>query len=86
MGKLTSKLKTTETDKTMWEAQSREFTTWKKVNVEFCLSGFSATKIVMWKFHVDESTYGRYDMILGRYLLTAMGLDLKFYDNAILGV
>ena len=38
-----------------------------------------------WKCHVDESTTGRYDMILGRDLLTALGLDIKFYENVILG-
>ena len=41
-------------------------------NIDFCLPEFSATKIVMWKCHVGESTEGRYDMILGRDLLTAL--------------
>ena len=35
----------------------------------FILPEFSATKIVTWGFHVDDSTKGRYDMILGRYIL-----------------
>ena len=34
---------------------------------------------------MDESTNGRYDMILGRELLTALGLYLKFYENFIIG-
>ena len=55
------------------------------MNVDFCLPEFSATKIVMWKFHVDESTNGRYDMILGRDLLTALVIDLKSSDNVIIG-
>ena len=38
-----------------------------------------------WKCHVDESTTGRYNMILGRDLLTALGLDLKFSGNVICG-
>ena len=37
-----------------------------------------------WKYYVDESTKGRYNTILGRDLLTALGLDLKFYENVIL--
>ena len=37
------------------------------------------------KCHLDESTNGRYDMILGRDLLNALGLDLKFSDCVILG-
>ena len=36
-----------------------------------------------WKCHVDESAKGKYDMILGRYLLTELGLNLKFSDHII---
>ena len=39
----------------------------------------------MWKFHVDKSTHGRYGMILGRDLLNALGLNLKFSLNVITG-
>ena len=80
-----SKLKSKETAETMWETQSEKSTTSKKVTVDFCLPRFSAKNIVTWKWHVDESTNGRYDMILGRDLFTALGLDLKFSDNVILG-
>ena len=69
----------------MWETQAGKFTTSNKVNVEFCLLGFIVAKIVTWKFQVVESTNSRYNMILGRYLLTALGLDLKFYKNVIIG-
>ena len=69
----------------MWETQSGNLMTSKKVNVDFCLPEFSATKIVTWKCHMDESTNGRYDMILGRDLLTALGLDLKFSENVLIG-
>ena len=69
----------------MWETQAGKFTTSKKVNVDFCIPKFSATNIVTWKCHVDDSTNGRYDMILGRDLLTALGLDLKLSKNVIIG-
>ena len=39
----------------------------------------------MWKCHLDESTTNRYDMILGRDLLTTLGLDLAFFENVIHG-
>ena len=55
------------------------------MNVDLCLPEFVATKIVTWKFHVARSTNSRYDMILGRDLFTALGLDLKFSENIILG-
>ena len=38
-------------------------------------------KIVMWKFHVDKSTAGRYDMIIFRDLLTNLGIDIKIYEQ-----
>ena len=34
---------------------------------------------------MDESTNGRYDMILGRDLLAKLVLDLKFSENIIVG-
>ena len=68
----------------MWENKSGNFMTLKKMNVDFCLLEFSATKIVTWKCHLDEPTNGRYGMILGRDLLTALGMDLKFSDTSII--
>ena len=38
-----------------------------------------------WKCHVDESITVRYEIILGRDLLTALELDLKFFENVIHG-
>ena len=38
-----------------------------------------------WKYHVDKQITIRYDMILGRDLLTALGLDLKFSENISIG-
>ena len=34
---------------------------------------------------MDNSTNRRYDMILGRDLFTALGLDIKFSGNIIIG-
>ena len=38
-----------------------------------------------WKFHVADSTERRYDIILGRYLLTELVPDLKFSKKIIVG-
>ena len=55
MGKLRSKLKQeVSSEITMLETQSVKFTTSKKVNTDFCLPELSATKIVLWTFHVDK--------------------------------
>ena len=65
-------------------------TSWEVHNVKedeyiLFLPNFSATKIVTCKCHVEKSTNSRYDMILGRDLLTAMGLDLNLSKNVIIG-
>ena len=36
-----------------------------------------------WEDHVGNSTEIRKDIILGRYLLTSLGLSLYFSDNVI---
>ena len=51
--------------------------------VDFNLPELSMTKSVTWNCHVDDSTKGRYDMILGRYILTALGLILKLSNHII---
>ena len=58
-------------------------TTNPKVKIDFTLPKFSATEIVTWDFHVDDSAKGRYDIILGRDILKALGLNLKFSDHFI---
>ena len=68
---------------TEWSTQPNNFKTKYMVNIDFTLPDFSAKKIVTWKCHVDESTEGQYDMIIGRELLTSLGINIKFYDNTI---
>ena len=36
------------------------------------------------KCHVDDSAEGKYGMILGRYLLIALGLGINFYEHIII--
>ena len=69
----------------MWETQDGNFTTSMKVNIDFLLPELSATKILMWNFHVEKSTHGRYDMIQGRDIITTLGLYLQFSENMIIG-
>ena len=59
--------------------------TTEMANVDFWLSTFSAMKTVMWKCHMDEYDEGRYGIILGRDLRTALGIDIKFNELLIKG-
>ena len=52
-----------------WHTQAGIITTNLKVQVDFTLPKPSMTDITTWKCHVDDSAKGRYNMILGRYLL-----------------
>ena len=54
-----------------------------KVKVYFTLPGISAKQIVTWNCHVDDSTKGRYYMVLDRDLLTYLVLNSKFSDQFI---
>ena len=54
-----------------------------KVEIYFILPELSATKTVTWNCHVDDYAMGRNEMILGRDLFTALGLNLKLYDQVI---
>ena len=51
--------------------------------MDFTLPEPSVMKIVTCNCHVDDSTKGRYDMILGRYILTPLGLNIKLSDHVI---
>ena len=66
-----------------WHMQEVSNNTNLKVDIYYTLPELSVTKIVTWYFHVDDSTKGRYDMILRRYLFTDLGLNLKFPDHVI---
>ena len=67
-------------------------TTNLNIKMYFTLPEMSAAKIVMQKYHVDDSAKDRYDIILGRDLITALVLNLKFsvriieaYDGPLKG-
>ena len=68
-----------------WNTKADNITTNLKVKVNFTLPKISATNIVIWKCHIDKSTASRYKIILGRDLLVALGLDLKCYENVVVG-
>ena len=55
-----------------WHTQVGNITTNLKVKIDFTLPALSATNVVTWKCHVDDSTKGIYGMILGRDILTEL--------------
>ena len=58
-----------------WHTQAGNITTKPKFKVEFTVPALSATDVVTWNCHVDDSAKGGYDMILGGYILTELLLN-----------
>ena len=78
MGTIIRKLTSKEDYVMQCYTQAGKITNNSKVKIGFTLPEFSATEIVTWIYHVDDSTKIRYDTILGRYMLKELGLNLKF--------
>lgn len=70
---------------TKLQAKVVSLTTSKKFKVNFCLPVFSLTKIIMWLCHVEDSSEIRYDIILVRYLITTLEINLRVSENFIEG-
>ena len=83
MGRLVKNLCPEEDTPIQWNTQAGNITSNLKVKLYFTLPALSATNIVTCKCHVDDSAKVRCDMILGRYLLTELGLYLKFSEHVI---
>ena len=66
-----------------WHTQAGNTTTNIKVKIDFTLPALSATNFVTWKCHVDDSAKGRYDVIIGRDLLSELRINLKCSEQVI---
>ena len=69
MGSLGEKLKLEKYSVIQWRTQVGHITTNLRVKVYFTLPALSATNVVTWKCHVDDSAKDRHFMIFGRDLL-----------------
>ena len=85
MGWLIEKLRPEKDDPMQWNTQARNITTNLKVKIDFVLPALSATNVVTWNFHVDEYANVRYDMILGKDVITELGLNLKSSEHVSKG-
>ena len=68
-----------ESSQTNWSTMGGQFTTNKKGLVTFLLPEFNLRKQISWTFHVDDrsESSNTYDMIIGRALLTEVGMILN---------
>ena len=70
MGRIIEKLHPEKDAPMQLNTQTGNITTNLKVKVDFTLPALSKTNFVTWNFHTDDCAKGRYDIILGRYILT----------------
>ena len=76
--KLRQKLnKTTE-----WGTAAGSFTTNKICKLQFTLPELHEKRLINWDFHVTRQSFN-YDMIIGRDLLTELGLEFSFKKQTI---
>ena len=77
MGRIITNNNSKEGSMMKWHTQAVSITNNLKFKIDSTLPELIPTKIVVWNFHMDDSTRGRYDMILGRDLFTKLVLNLK---------
>ena len=77
------KLRTKSAKEQSWTTKSGTFTTSGKCKVSFSFPEFDANREIEWDVHVDQSdsSQSTYDMIVGRDLLEALGIDLLFSEK-----
>ena len=71
MGSKIEKLTLKENAVMQWHKKGGSITINIKVKIDFTILELSAENILTRDCHVDESSKGRYDIILVRYILTA---------------
>ena len=82
-GSIIQKLCLNEDSMMQWHTQAGKVNTYLKVKIDCTSPEISVTKMVSWNFHADYSAKRRYDIILGRDILTELGLNIKFSGHVI---
>ena len=69
---------------TTWNTAAGHMTTTGRCKIQFILPEFHSDRVISWDAHVHESTVTqKYDMIIGRDLLNALNMDIRFSDQTI---
>ena len=80
---LVRKLKVKPAGLTVWDTAAGAFETHGTSKITFQLPELSPTAECTWKVHVHKGKLSNYDMILGRDILTTLGIDLCFSDQMV---
>ena len=71
--------------RTKWNTKAGSFSTSQKVKCKFTLPEFFENRDLDWEMYLDESDMKcNYDMIVGRDLMDAIGLDILFSKGTMI--
>ena len=75
--KFAKKLRQDKCPTVEWTTMAGKVSTSKKAKVQFSLPEFFEDRLIEWRVHLADSL-GNYDMIIGRDILSELGIDLHF--------
>ena len=79
-----SKLRVKDVNKkpTVWSTPAGELKTTQKVRAQFTIPELQEKRLIEWDVHVVEDM-GAYDMIIGRDILSFLGIDIQFSTRKV---
>ena len=83
---LVTRLERKKSHTTTWQTKAGTFLTSSKVKCNFTLPEFHDRRDITWKMYVDESEdeNNKYDMIIGRDLLSELGVEFSFKKGTMM--
>ena len=69
--------RTTSTNSTVWTTPGGKMVTNQKVKAQFTIPELHSDRLIEWNMHVTDNL-GAYDMIIGRDIMTHLGIDVRF--------
>ena len=76
------RVKRSPTTSTVWTTPAGELKTNSKVKAQFTIPELHDNKLLEWDLHV-AADMGAYDMIIGRDILSFLGIDIKFSNLTV---
>src|SRR5210317_162882 len=76
------RLKKSKSAQTVWTTPGGALQTTSKCNGQFTMPELHDSRLIEWDLHVTKNL-GAYDMIIGRDILTDLGIDILFSNNTI---
>ena len=76
------RLKKSSNSQTVWTTPGGALQTTTKCQAQFTIPELHDNRLIEWDLHVTK-TLGAYDMIIGRDILTDLGIDIRFSNNTV---